>query len=147
MKKRYAYGICLYKIEKDDIKILLCKSVSSLNKWGCLKGVMLKDESAQKCAQREFKEECGISTDIELFEEYFEQTNDEKDIGIWLYNAQNVDNLDEFITDDRLLYNYLSWENSKVKFFSIKELPKIKKKQKHLLKSIKDSLESKLQPL
>jgi ADP-ribose pyrophosphatase YjhB (NUDIX family) len=63
-RKIKAYGICLYKVEninnKSIIKILLCKSVFSLNNWGCLKGVQDKNESKKQTAKREFFEECSI---------------------------------------------------------------------------------------
>lgn len=143
--KIYAYGICLYKIEENDIKILLCKSISSLEKWGLLKGVQTKTETSKECAKREFIEESSINIDFDDFEEYFEQQNDEKDIGIWLINASKVRNLNRYIIDDKLLSNFLSWENAKVKFYSINELPKMKSKQKFLIKEITDFLESKSQ--
>lgn len=145
VNKVFAYGVCLYKVEKNDIKILLCKSVSSLDKWGCLKGVKRKDEEPKECAKREFTEECSIPVHIKNFENYFEQCNLEKNIGIWLVNAKDIKHLKQYIVDDRLLGNFLSWENSKVKFFSIKDLPKIKQKQQYLIKDIKDFLQSKNQ--
>ena len=141
MGKKYAYGVCIYKREKNDTKILLCKAVSSLSKWGCLKGVKNSTESAYECAQREFREECNIEVNIADFEKYFDQTNQDKDIGIWLVNANRIKNLNEYFFEDTLLYTNLSWENSKVKFFSINELPKIRKKQKSLIFKIKDFLE------
>lgn len=140
MAKKYAYGVCLYKVEENDIKILLCKAVSSLSKWGCLKGVKNSDESAYECAKREFFEECNIEVNIADFEKYFDQQNQDKDIGIWLVNANKVHNLDEYFFEDKLLYTNLSWENSKVKFFSLKKLPKIRKKQKNLISKIKQYL-------
>ncbi len=73
-----------------------------------------------------------------FFEEYFFQENDEKDIGIWIVNAKKINTLDEYFIEDKLIERYLSWENSKVKFFDINELPDIKKKQKTLAKDIKD---------
>ena len=145
MGKIKAYGILLYKIEKKSIKILLCKSVKSLDKWGCLKGMQLDKESAKECAKREFKEECGISIETYLFEDYFSQENEEKDIGIWIVNSKKVDSLDKYFSDDKLYENYLSWENLKVKFFDLKELPNIKRKQKTLVKNIKDFLQNKNQ--
>ena len=141
-EKIKAYGICLYKIKKNSCEILLCKSVSSLNNWGCLKGLIDKNETKQQCAKREFFEESSIEVDIVDFEEYFEQANNEKDIGIWLVNAKNIKNLDGFFFENKLLNNYLSWENSKVKFFDINELPSIKKKQKFLVSEITDFLKS-----
>jgi ADP-ribose pyrophosphatase YjhB (NUDIX family) len=143
MGKIFAYGVCLYKIEENDIKFLLCKSISSLNRWGFLKGVRLKNETNKQCAQREFIEECGIEIDMDHFEEYFEQQNEDKDIGIWLMNASNVRHLNKYIIDDKLLSNYLSWENSKVKFFSVKKLPRFKQKQRFLIKEIMDFLQNK----
>ncbi len=143
MHKIKAYGIALYKVEKNSIKLLLCKSVKSLDKWGCLKGVMLKNETPKECAKREFKEECGIIIETYLFEEYFFQENSEKDIGIWLVNAKKIKDLDTYFFKDKLYETFLSWENSKVKFFDIKDLPNIKRKQTNLIKQIKGFLENK----
>ncbi|XOB63139.1 NUDIX domain-containing protein [Campylobacterota bacterium DY0563] len=145
MTKINAYGIVLYKIEKDSIKILLCKSVKSRDKWGCLKGMQVSNETPKECAKREFYEESSIKVETYLFEEYFEQKNDEKNVGVWLVNTAKIPNLRNYFFEDKLLDNYLSWENSKVKFFDLKDLPSIKKKQKHLLKQIKDFLQNKNQ--
>ena len=81
--------------------------------------------------------------EIALFEDYFEQINIDKDIGIWLVNAKNIDNLEKYFSDDSLKNSYLSWENSKVKFFSLNNLPRIKNKQVNLIKEITDSLRNK----
>lgn len=138
-----AYGVVPYLVEKKDIKILLCKSVLSRDKWGCLKGLKLGTETAFECAKREFFEESSIEVDIALFEDYFEQINIDKDIGIWLVNANNIENINKMFVDYKLKSNYLSWENSKVKFFSLDDLPDIKKKQVKLVSEIKDFLKSK----
>lgn len=143
MEKIKAYGVVLYKIENNSIKILLCKSVKSLDKWGCLKGVCMENETPKECAKREFKEESGISIKSSFFEEYFYQNNKDKDVGVWIVNATKIKNLDNYIKDDKLLENYLSWENSKVKFFDIKELPSIRNKQLFLVEDIKDFLQNK----
>lgn len=140
-----AFGICIYKTNSKNIEILLCKSVSSLNKWGCLKGLLEKKESHKQCAKREFFEESSINVEIKYFEEYFEQINEEKDIGIWLVNAKNIKKLDTYFFENKLIDNYLSWENSKVKFFDINKLPQIKKKQSSLIGYITDYLKSKNQ--
>ena len=144
-----AYGICLYKIEninnKSIIKILLCKSVFSLNKWGCLKGVQDKNESKKQTAKREFFEECSILVSQKKLENYFEQINQEKDIGIYLVNATTIKNIETFFIKDTLKNNLLSWENSKVKFFDINDLPNIKKKQSKLISEIIDFLQNKSQ--
>ena len=138
-----AYGVVPYVVTKNDIKILLCKSVASKDKWGCLKGTKNSNESAYECAKREFFEESSISVEIALFEDYFEQINIDKDVGIWLVNGNNIENLDTFFVDDTLKKNFLSWENSKVKFFSLNNLPRIKNKQETLLKEITDFLRNK----
>ncbi len=143
VKKIKAYGICLYRVEKDDIKILLCKSVLSKKKWGFLKGVQETNETNKQTAQREFFEESSIETSIKFFEKYFEQLNYEKDIGIYLVNMNKIKKIDLFFTNDILQNNYLSRENSKVKFFSIKQLPRIRKKQSKLIINIIDFLENK----
>ena len=140
-----AYGLVPYLVSKNDIKILLCKSVSSKDKWGCLKGVKVKKEDPYLCAQRETFEESGIYIHTELFEDYFEQINYEKDVGIWTVNIENVDDHEKYFINNTLKSNYLSWENSSVKFFSIDDLPPLKSKQKKLIKEIKDFLKSKLQ--
>ena len=138
-----AYGVVPYIVTKNDIKILLCKSVASKDKWGCLKGTKNSNENAYECAKREFFEESSISVETALFEDYFEQINIDKDIGIWLVNGSNIENLDSFFVDDTLKKNFLSWENSKVKFFSLNNLPRIKNKQETLLKEITDFLRNK----
>ena len=138
-----AYGVVPYTLKDGDIKILLCRSVASKDKWGCLKGTKTNKESAYECAKREFLEESSIDVDIALFENYFEQINIDKDVGIWLVNANNIENFNKYFDDDTLKSNYLSWENSKVKFFSLNNLPRIKTKQVNLLKEIKDFLKNK----
>lgn len=142
-RHKKTYGVVPYLVQNDDIKILLCKGIDSKNKWGCLKGTKFRNETAYACAQREFFEESSINVEIGLFEEYFEQLNLEKDVGIWLVNAKNIEGLDDFFFNGKLKSNYLSWENSQVKFFSLDDLPKIKKKQIKLINQIKDFLKSK----
>ncbi len=145
MEKIKAYGVLPYRIEENSIKILLCKSVKSLERWGCLKGMQNSSETPKECAKRELYEESSILVGTHLFEEYFFQENEDKDVGIWLVNSKKIDNINNFFRDDVLQENFLSWENSKVKYFDLKELPLIKKKQKKLLKEIKDFLQNKSQ--
>ena len=136
MEKIKAFGICLYKFNKDSIELLLCKSVLSHNRWGFLKGVALKGESEEETAIREFSEESGIDVDEKYLEDFFMQKNEFKNIGIYLVNAKNIRHLEEFFKDGLLKKVYLSHENSEVKFFDIKHLPLIKKKQLFLTKEI-----------
>lgn len=141
-----AYGVVPYKIKGNNIKILLCKSVASKDKWGCLKGTKNKNETAHECAKREFFEESSIKVEIDQFEDYFEQINIDKDIGVWLVNADKIENLDKYFNDETLKTSNLSWENSKVKFFPLSSLPRIKNKQVNLIKEITDFLKSKNLP-
>lgn len=140
-----AYGLVPYKIEDKKIKVLMCKSIKSENRWGFLKGMMLKGETPKECAQREFLEESSIKIKYDYFEDYFEQTNKAKDVGIWLINAKNVKDMDNYFIGEKLVDRYLSWENSKVKYFDLDDLPEVKSKQKKLVKKIMDFLKNKNQ--
>lgn len=136
MIKLKAYGICLYKKESNTIKLLLCKSIASQNNWGFLKGIQEKDELKIDTAIREFYEEGGIQVQKKHLENYFEQKNQLKDIGIFLVNYDTIDNIKKNFNGDKLLSKFLSWENSQVKFFDISDLPPIKKKQQQLTRDI-----------
>lgn len=136
IQKIKAYGLCVYKKEKDAIKILLCKSSISFEKWGLLKGVEEKFESKKQTAIREFYEESSIKVEEIYLENYYEQQNSTKDIGIFLVNFDNIDKIKSFFINDKLLNRFLSPENSQVRFFNIDNLPKIKKKQKHMVSQI-----------
>ncbi|XPV54361.1 MAG: hypothetical protein ACNI3H_05125 [Halarcobacter ebronensis] len=52
--------------------------------------------------KREFREESGINVQTDDFEKYFSQENDEKDIGLWIVNAKNIDNIDTYFSKDKL---------------------------------------------
>ncbi len=131
-----AFGISLYKIQNNNVSILLCKSIASKSRWGFLKGVQEKGESDFQTAVREFKEESSINIEKKYFEKYFEQKNLEKDIGIYLVNYDNIQNIEKYFINNKLLKKYLSWENSDAQFFDISKLPNIKKKQSKLVRDI-----------
>lgn len=136
MEKIKAYGLCLYKFNKDSIKVLLCKSVNSSERWGFLKGVANAGEEPEETAIREFEEESSITVAHKYLEEFFIQKNELKNIGIYLVNYNNISNVDGYFEKEVLYQKNLSSENSDVRFFDIKELPLIKKKQKHLTQEI-----------
>ena len=140
MENIKAYGICLYKKTKNSTKILLCKSVKSNDRWGFLKGVEIKGETVKQTALREFTEESSIPIQKSFLEDFIYQKNELKDIGIYLVNANKIKSLDIYFNSDTLHDGYLSWENSKVKFFDIDSLPLIKKKQEKLIKELKKIL-------
>ena len=139
-KKVKAYGICLYKKEFHTMKILLCKSVNSKNKWGFLKGVAQDFETKKETAVREFFEESSIDVEEKLLENYFEQLNRTKDIGIFLVNFDRIKGIYKYFGKEQLFKQYLSCENSSVKFFNIEELPAIKEKQTELTREITNFL-------
>jgi 8-oxo-dGTP pyrophosphatase MutT (NUDIX family) len=131
-----AYGICLYYKELNMIKLLLCKSIASQNNWGFLKGIQEKNELKIDTAIREFYEECGIKVQKEDLENYYEQKNELKDIGIFLVNYKNVTKIENLFIKEQLLDHFLCLENSEVRFFNIDNLVDIKKKQKDIVKNI-----------
>ncbi|MEA3314437.1 MAG: NUDIX domain-containing protein [Campylobacterota bacterium] len=136
-EKRNAYGVCLYRNIGDEIYILLCKSIFSINKWGFLKGVQNNNETITQTAIREFYEESGIKVSINILEDYYQQINFEKDIGVFLVNYDKIPyNVDNFFNDLSLKDNYICSENSEVEFFNINNLPLIKKKQIYLVDDI-----------
>lgn len=143
MEKIKAFGICLYKYNKNSIEFVLCKSVNSNEKWGFLKGVSLKNEIGIKTALREFEEESNIKIEEKYLEKCFLQKNEFKDISIYLVNYQNVKNIDTYFNNNVLKKENLSCENSAVKFFNIKKLPLIKKKQKDMIVNIVEYLNTK----
>jgi len=131
-----AYGICIYKKMQNSTKLLLCKSVNSKDKWGFLKGCEIENESKKETALREFFEESSIDVDSKYLEEYFEQINTTKDIGIYLVNYKNINNINSYFENDKLHRHCLSWENTKVEFFDINNIPEIKKKQYRIMNKI-----------
>ncbi len=143
MEKIRAFGICLYKKSKDSVKVLLCKSVNSQERWGFLKGVALRSESEVQTALREFYEESSIKVESQNLENLFIQKNEFKNIGIYLVNYDNLKDVDKYFKDEKLYKTYLSHENSDVEFFDINKLPLIKKKQKYLTQDIISYLHSK----
>ncbi len=133
-----AYGICVYKKEKQNTKLLFCKSSLSKRRWGFLKGVQEAQESMEQTAIREFKEESSIIVNKNNLKKYFEQQNSQKDIGIFLVDYHDVPYINRYFNGDKLCRKHLSWENSEVQFFSLDNLPMIKKKQTQItLKIVK----------
>ncbi|MEA2049745.1 MAG: NUDIX domain-containing protein [Campylobacterota bacterium] len=135
-----AYGVCLYKKTSHNIQILLCKSVQSQERWGFLKGCAIDGETKEETAIREFFEESSIFVEEDDLEQYFEQENELKDIGIYLVNSSKIKNLDKCFANNKLHHHCLSWENSKVEFFNINTIPKIKKKQYKIMDKVIDYL-------
>lgn len=141
MAKVKTYGICLYRQSKESHSVLLGKSFFN-DKWGFLKGCIEPFETPRQAAQREFFEESGIFIETRFFEDYLYQENEQKDVGIYLVNAANIQKLEKYFENDCLKEIYQTSENENVKFFDIKKLPKIKSKQSKLIKKVIEVLKS-----
>ena len=136
MNKIKAFGITVYKKEKNTTSLLLCKSVNSKQKYGFLKGVALHNEIKQQTAIREFEEESGIKVDQTMLKKFFYQENELKDIGIYLVNYDNIKGIDKYFDKNNLKEQYICSENSIVKFFDILDMPHIKTKQLNIKNEI-----------
>jgi ADP-ribose pyrophosphatase YjhB (NUDIX family) len=143
MEKIKAYGICVYQKNDKNTKILLCKSSKSTTRWGFLKGVQNKNETNIQTALREFFEESSIRIDEKNLEKYFFQENMTKNIGIYLVNYVKIIQIDEYFDLDKLKDEYISSENSEVRFFALDNLPQIKKKQQQICDDIVAYLQGK----
>jgi len=89
MKER-SYGVCLYKIEKDKIFVLLNKT-NSISDYNFFKGKIGEGETIKDTVIREVKEETFLDLNKEDLEDYFFQENKRKDIGIFLVNWENIE--------------------------------------------------------
>jgi 8-oxo-dGTP pyrophosphatase MutT (NUDIX family) len=88
--KDYSYGICPYKIENSEVQILLIQPKGHLE-WGFIKGKIDSGETKTECAIRECLEETNIIVDGIYLEQFFEQENKRKDVGIFLVDCCNLD--------------------------------------------------------
>lgn len=136
-----SYGIAPYLMKDDKIYIFLCKASDSRYKWGFLKGTLASKERPQECARREFYEESSILVEYDFFEDYFEQVNDRKDVGIWIVDANHIKSLDRFLDKDmKLKPKYRSKELSNAGFFDIHDMPPIKNNQYQMMFDVVDFL-------
>jgi len=136
-----SYGIAPYLVKENKIYIFLCRASDSRYKWGFLKGTKSVKETPKECAVREFYEESKIIVDDKNFEEYFEQDNDRKDVGVWIINSQHIKNLDSFLNKNLTLKaKYRSKEISEAAFFDIDEFPPIKNNQYQMMFKVVDFL-------
>ena len=126
--KEYSYGICPYKIENSKVQILLIQPKGH-KEWGFIKGKIDVGETKEECAIRECLEETNISVNEIHLENFFEQPNSKKDVGIFLVDCCNL-NLSNIKLEKREIEN--------IKFFNIKEHIKINKNQEHILFNIQN---------
>lgn len=125
--KEYSYGVCPYKIKKEKVQILLIQPKGH-KEWGFIKGKIELDETIAGCAKRETLEETNIDILINNLEDYFEQKNKRKDVGIFLINTKTL-NLKSI--------KLQKGEVHRIKFFDLESDILINKNQAEILESIR----------
>ena len=133
MSKEYSYGVCPYLIHEDNVYIMLIQPKGH-KEYGFSKGKIELGETIEDCAIRELFEETGIIVKEEHLENYFEQKNRRKDIGVFLVDINNLD------LNNKL--NLRSSECFKIKFFNILDEIPINNNQKIILSQIKEFFSS-----
>ncbi|MCK9161364.1 MAG: NUDIX domain-containing protein [Arcobacter butzleri] len=130
MTKPKSYGIAPYYKKNGKIYLFLCKASDSRTKWGFLKGTITSKEDPKECAKREFYEESNIPIKLEYFEEYFEQINIKKDVGVWLVDASKIKNFENYFDSNlKLKSKYRSKELTDAGLFEIYKMPPSKNNQ------------------
>ena len=133
MAKEYSYGTCIYyKNELDNSVSIILIQPKGHKEWGFPKGKIESNETKEQCAIRETFEEIGIKIKEELLEEYFEQTNKRKDIGIFIVNMNNLDLNSKFKINP--------CEVHKVKLLNVNDEFDIYKNQSSILNNIVNHL-------
>lgn len=125
--KEYSYGVCPYKIKKGKVQILLIQPKGH-TEWGFIKGKIELDETITECAKRETLEETNIDILINNLEDYFEQKNKRKDVGIFLINTKTL-NLKSI--------KLQKGEVHRIKFFDLESDILVNKNQAEILESIR----------
>ena len=126
--KEYSYGVCPYRIKNNKVQILLIQPKGH-TEWGFIKGKIEEGETTAECAKRETFEETRIDIKINNLENYFEQNNKRKDVGIYLINTKTLN-----LKNIRLQKG----EVHKIKFFDIESDILINKNQSLILQNIKE---------
>lgn len=126
--KEYSYGVCPYKIKKGKVQILLIQPKGH-TEWGFIKGKIELDETITECAKRETLEETNIDILINNLEDYFEQKNKRKDVGIFLINTKTL-NLKSI--------KLQKGEVHRIKFFDLESDILVNKNQAEILESIRN---------
>ena len=100
--KEKSYGISPYFVKNKKIYILLNKT-SYVSDWNFFKGKIEGEETKIQCAIREFCEEARFDFSDYRLEDYFEQKNKRKDIGIFLVQ---VEEKMDFYFDRKEIFEY-----------------------------------------
>ena len=127
MSKEYSYGVCPYRFKNNKVQILVIQPKGH-TEWGFIKGKIEQGETIAECAKRETFEETRIEINIDNLEDYFEQKNKRKDVGIYLINTKTL-NLKNI--------KLQKGEVHKIKFFDLDGEILINKNQSEILSNIK----------
>lgn len=133
MSKEYSYGVCPYLIHEDSVYIMLIQPKGH-KEYGFSKGKIEIEETIEDCAIRELFEETGIIVKKEHLENYFEQKNRRKDVGIFLVDLTKLNQ------DVKLNIGHA--ECFELKFFNINDDINIYKNQKDILFQIREFFNS-----
>ena len=127
MSKEFSYGVVPYLIINGSYFLLLNKTSKS-SYYNFFKGKTEPNESKEDTAIREFLEETGVLIDKENLEDYVEQKNKRKDIGIFLLDFSKYNNK-IFKFDEKEIYS-ATWVN-------INNYIEVSKNQKEILLGVK----------
>ena len=135
MAKEYSYGICPYYINDNQIFIILIQPKGHV-KYSFAKGKIESNETKERCAVREMFEETGIVVEENNLENYFEQQNKRKDVGVFLVDLTKLN------PDVKLNIGHA--ECFELKFLNINDEIPIYNNQSSILKQIRDFFNSRI---
>ena len=100
--KEKSYGICPFYIKDRKIFILINKT-SEVSYWNFFKGKIEGSETKEECSIRELCEEARYDFSDYKLDDYFEQKNRRKDVGIFLIQ---IDKPVDIYIDRKEIYSY-----------------------------------------
>lgn len=133
--KATSCGACVYRIIDGDVNVLLVRPSKNRDSWGVPKGHVNEGETFEACAHREVNEETGILVELEdrLIDVVTSNGHVDKTVVTWL--ARQKCEAEPRPADG---------ENVEVKWFSLKEIPKLHNYQNQLLADAIDKISRKI---
>lgn len=119
-------GACVHRMIDGDVQVLLVRPSKNRESWGVPKGHIDEGETLEACALREVKEETGIDVSLgdRLVDVITSNGNTDKTVVTWLA-----------VQKCSVVPHPVDGENVEVKWFSIKDLPKLHAYQNPLLEN------------